>query len=119
MNGPLPVLPWPPMAWLWSKVQPARVAALHTIVDSSPLRTADLDNVGPGGRGVIAADGLIVAEAAVGDICGGGFNSNGAAVGEVHEGTRVACTTVAVVAADGLVLVEGAAGDGNGVAKDE
>ena len=36
----------------------------------TPFGNSDLDDVGPGGGGVIAADGLVVAEAAAGDISG-------------------------------------------------
>ena len=68
---------------------------------------------GPYG-GVVAADGLVVAEVAVGDADVGLRVGNGATEAIVHEGTRGAGTAVATAAAEGLVVVEGAAGDGSG-----
>jgi hypothetical protein len=91
---------------------------LVRVVNRTPLAYSDLVDVGPGGGGVIAADGQVVAEAAVRDTQGGviyiGAVCDGAASAKVYNGKLLAGTAVAVAAADGLIVVELAARDRSG-----
>lgn len=81
------------------------------IVKSTPLGTPDRAEVGRDGRGVVAADGLVLTEGGGGDIARRLGVGDGAAEAIIFERFREARTAVATAAGKALVPIEGASGD--------
>jgi hypothetical protein len=85
------------------------------IEKSASLSASGGDKVGPGSSRVIAADGLVVAESAGGNVdharFKGAYVKNGPAVGIIHDEKRVAQTAIAAASTEGLVVVEPAPRD--------